>query len=88
MSNGQHAEGSFNKSVLSVDMQGDDIRPIATVTACSDFRSSRIVDSSGNDVSRNGWKVLATYDVTLVRIGGTWTVTTWSRDTDSKLCTQ
>lgn len=88
MSAGQHAEGSFNKSVLRIDMHDEDIRPIATVTACSDFRSARIVDSSGNDVTKDGWKVLATYDVTMVRSGGTWTVTSWSREKASKLCTQ
>ena len=88
MSAGQHAEGSFNKSVLRVDMHDEDIRPIATITACSDFRSSRIVDSSGNDVSRDDWKVLATYSITLVRSGGTWTVTSWTRSEPGRLCTQ
>lgn len=88
MSAGQHAEGSFSNSILFVDMQGDVIRPIATVTACADFRSARIVDSSGNDVSRDGWKVLATYSITLVRSGDTWAVTSSSKEKDSKLCTQ
>ena len=88
MSAGQHAEGSFSNSILFVDMQGDVIRPIATVTACADFRSARIVDSSGNDVSRDGWKVLATYSITLVRSGDTWAVTSSSKEKGSKLCTQ
>lgn len=88
MSAGQHAEGSFSNSILFVDMQGDVIRPIATVTACADFRSARIVDSSGNDVSRDGWKVLATYSITLVRSGDTWAVTSSSKEKDSKLCAQ
>ena len=88
MSAGQHAEGSFSNSILFVDMQGDVIRPIATVTACADFRSARIVDSSGNDVSRDDWKVLATYSITLVRSGGTWTVTSWTRSEPGRLCTQ
>ena len=88
MSAGQHAEGRFSNSILFVDMQGDVIRPIATVTACADFRSARIVDSSGNDVSRDGWKVLATYSITLVRSGDTWAVTSSSKEKDSKLCTQ
>ena len=88
MSAGQHAEGSFNNSVLRVDMYDEVIHPAAEVTACSDFRSIRIVDSSGNDVSRDGWKVLATYSITLVRSGDTWAVTSSSKEKDSKLCTQ
>ena len=72
MSAGQHAEGSFNKSVLRVDMHDEDIRPIATITACS----------------RDDWKVLATYSITLVRSGGTWTVTSWTRSEPGRLCTQ
>ena len=88
MSAGQHAEGSFSNSILFVDMQGDVIRPIATVTACADFRSARIVDSSGNDVTKDGSKVLAAYSISLVRNDGKWTVTSWSRNTASKLCTQ
>ena len=51
MSAGQHAEGSFNNSVLRVDMYDEVIHPAAEVTACSDFRSIRTVDSSGNDVT-------------------------------------
>lgn len=88
MSAGQHAEGSFNNSVLRVDMYDEVIHPAAEVTACSDFRSARIVDSSGNDVSRDGWKVLATYSITLVRSGDTWAVTSSSKEKDSKLCAQ
>lgn len=88
MSAGQHAEGSFNNSVLRVDMYDEVVHPIATVTACSDFRSVRIVDSSGNDVTKDGLKVLAAYSISLVRSDGKWTVTSWSRNTASKLCTQ
>lgn len=88
MSAGQHAEGSFNNSVLRVDMYDEVVHPIATVTACSDFRSVRIVDSSGNDVTKDGSKVLAAYSISLVRNDGKWTVTSWSRNTASKLCTQ
>ena len=87
MSAGQHAEGSFSNSILFVDMSNEDIHLTAEVTACVDFRSSRIVDSSGNDVTKDGWKVLALYDLTLVRSGGTWTVTSSSKDKASKLCT-
>lgn len=88
MSAGQHAEGSFNNSVLRVDMYDEVIHPAAEVTACSDFRSIRIVDSSGNDVTKDGSKVLAAYSISLVRNDGKWTVTSWSRNTASKLCTQ
>ena len=87
MSAGQHAEGSFSNSILFVDMSNEDIHLTAEVTACVDFRSSRIVDSSGNDVTKDGWKVLALYDLTLVRSGGTWTVTSSSKAKASKLCT-
>ena len=87
MSAGQHAEGSFNNSVLRVDMYDEVIHPAAE-TACSDFRSIRIVDSSGNDVTKDGSKVLAAYSISLVRNDGKWTVTSWSRNTASKLCTQ
>lgn len=87
MSAGQHAEGSFSNSILFVDMSNEDIHLTAEVTACVDFRSSRIVDSSGNDVTKDGWKVLALYDLTLVRSGDTWAVTSSSKDKASKLCT-
>lgn len=88
MSAGQHAEGSFSNSILFVDMYDEVIHPAAEVTACSDFRSIRIVDSSGNDVTKDGSKVLAAYSISLVRNDGKWTVTSWSRNTASKLCTQ